>query len=75
MQENGRVNMFKDKNIRFSLQFFSLFCLKGDGERNLTIKCSLFCKKFILKNFYLAKNSLYKKPLFLRDSPKGPVYM
>ena len=36
-----------------------------DLPRNLTIKCSLFCTKFIPKNLYLAENSLYKKPLFL----------
>ena len=44
-----------------------------DLPRNLTIKCSLFCTKFILKNLYLAENSLYKKPLFLRETARGPV--
>ena len=43
-----------------------------DLPRNLTIKCSLFCTKFILKNLYLAENSLYKKPLFLRETARGP---
>ena len=42
-----------------------------DLPRNLTIKCSLFCTKFILKNRYLAKNSLYKT-LFLRETARGP---
>ena len=37
-----------------------------------TIKCSLFCTKFILKNLYLAENNLYKKPLFLRETARGP---
>ena len=45
-----------------------------DLPRNLTIKCSLFCTKFILKNLYLAKNSLYKKPKFLRETARGPAY-
>ena len=40
--------------------------------RNLTIKCSFFCTKFILKNLYLAKDSLYKKPIFLRETARGP---
>ena len=44
-----------------------------DLPRNLTIKCSLFCTKFILKNLYLAKNSLYKKSLFLKETASGPV--
>ena len=44
-----------------------------DLPRNLTIKCSLFCTKFILKNLYLAEISLYKKPLFLRETARGPV--
>ena len=44
-----------------------------DLPRNLTIKCSLFCTKFILKNLYLAKNRLYKKPVFLRETARGPV--
>ena len=39
--------------------------------RNLNIKCSLFCTKFILKNLYLVENSLYKKPLFLRETARG----
>ena len=43
-----------------------------DLPSNLTIKCSLFCTKFILKNLYLAKNSLYKKPLFFRETARGP---
>ena len=43
-----------------------------DLPRNLTIKYSLFCTKFILKNLYLAENSLYKKPLFLRETARGP---
>ena len=43
-----------------------------DLPRNLTIKCSLFCTKFILKNLYLAEISLYKKPLFLRETARGP---
>ena len=43
-----------------------------DLPRNLTIKCSLFCAKFILKNLYLAVNSLYKKPIFLRETARGP---
>ena len=43
----------------------------SDLPRNLTIKCSLFCTKFILKNLYLAKNNLYKKPLFLRETARG----
>ena len=43
-----------------------------DLPRNLTIKCSLFCTKFVLKNLYLAKNSLYKKPLFSRETARGP---
>ena len=43
-----------------------------DLPRNLTIKCSLFfCTKFVLKNLYLAENSLYKKPLFLRETARG----
>ena len=29
--------------------------------------------KFILKNLYLAENSLYKKPLFLKETARGPV--
>ena len=41
-----------------------------DLPRNLTITCSLFCTKFILKNLYLAKNSLYKKSLFLRETAR-----
>ena len=45
-----------------------------DLPRNLTIKCFLFCTKFILKNLYLAENSLYKKPLFLRGTARGPVW-
>ena len=44
-----------------------------DLPRNLTIKCTLFCPKFILKKLYLAENSLYKKPLFLRETARGPV--
>ena len=44
-----------------------------DLPRNLTIKCSLFCTKFILKKLYLAKNSLYKKPLFLKETARGPA--
>ena len=32
----------------------------------------LFCTKFILKNLYLAENSLYKKPLFLRETARRP---
>ena len=44
-----------------------------DLPRNLTIKCSLFYTKFILKNLYLAEISLYKKPLFFRESATGPV--
>ena len=43
-----------------------------DLPRNLTIKCSLFCTKYILKNLYLAENNLYKKPLFLRETARGP---
>ena len=43
-----------------------------DLPRNLISKCSLFCTKFILKNLYLAENSLYKKPLFLRETARGP---
>ena len=43
-----------------------------DLPRNLIIKCSLFCTKFILENLYLAENSLYKKPLFLRETARGP---
>ena len=46
-----------------------------DLPRNLTIKCSLFCTNVILKNLYLAKNSLYKKPLFLRETARGPVHI
>ena len=42
-----------------------------DLPRILTIICS-FCIKFILKNLYLAENSLYKKPLFLRETARGP---
>ena len=43
-----------------------------DLQRNLTIfKCSLFCTKVKLKNLYLAENSLYKKPLFLRETARG----
>ena len=37
------------------------------------VKCSLFCTKFILKYFYLAKNSLYKNPLFFREPARGPA--
>ena len=44
-----------------------------DVARNLTVKCSLFCTKFILKHLYLAENSLYKKPLFLIEPARGPV--
>ena len=44
-----------------------------DLPRNLTIKCSLFCTKFIPENIYLAENSLYKKSLFLRETARGPV--
>ena len=73
---------FKDENIQFSLQFFSLLCSEAmtrssfawDLPRNITIKCSLFCTKFILKKLYLAKNSLYKKPLFLRQTARGPAF-
>ena len=36
------------------------------------VKCSLFCINFILKNLYLAENSLYKKPLFLREPAREP---
>ena len=43
-----------------------------DLPRNLTIKCSLFCTKFIPKNLYLAENNLYKKSLFLRETARGP---
>ena len=72
---------FKDENIRFSLQFFSLFCMRSDDAssfawdlpRNLTINCSLFGTKFIQKNLYFAKNSLYKKPLFLRETARWPA--
>ena len=49
-----------------------------DLTRNLMVKCSLFCTKFILKNLYLAENSLYKKPLFLREPTRGgpaPCFM
>ena len=42
-----------------------------DLARNLTVKCSLFCTKFILKHLYLAENSLYKKLLFLREPARG----
>ena len=44
-----------------------------DLPRNLTIKRSLFCTKFILKNLYFAENSLYKKPVFLRETARGPA--
>ena len=44
-----------------------------DLPRNLTIKCSLFCTKFIQKNLYLAENYFYKKPLFLRETARGPA--
>ena len=44
-----------------------------DLPRNLTIKSSLLCTKFILKNLYLAENSFYKKPLFLRETARGPA--
>ena len=44
-----------------------------DLQRNLTIKCSLFCTKFILKNLFLIKNSLYKKPLFLKETARVPA--
>ena len=43
-----------------------------DLPRNLIIKCSLFCTKFMLKNLYLAENNLYKKPLFLGETARGP---
>ena len=46
------------------------FCLDLPG--NLTIKCSLFFTKFILKNLYFAENSLYKKLSFLRETARGP---
>ena len=46
-----------------------------DLPRNLTIKCSLFYTKFILKNLYLAEISLYKKPLFLRETARGPDFI
>ena len=46
-----------------------------DLPRNLTNKRSLFCTKFILKNLYFAENSLYKKPLFLRETARGPASM
>ena len=42
-----------------------------DLSRNLTVKYSLFCRKFILKYLYLAENSGYKKPLFLREPARG----
>ena len=45
-----------------------------DLPRNLTMKCSLFCTKFILKNLCMAENSLYKKPLFLRETARGPAF-
>ena len=45
-----------------------------DLPRNLTNKRSLFCTKFILKNLYFAENSLYKKPLFLRETARGPAF-
>ena len=44
-----------------------------DQARNLTIECSLFCTKFILKHLYLADDSLYKNPLFLREPARGPT--
>ena len=43
-----------------------------DLSKNLTNKCSLFCTKFILINLYFTENSLYKKPLFLRETARGP---
>ena len=39
-----------------------------DLPRNSAFKCSLFCTKFILKTLYLAENSFYKRPLFLRET-------
>ena len=45
-----------------------------DLPRNSTIKCFLFCTKFILENLYLAENSLYEKPLSLREIAGGPDY-
>ena len=45
-----------------------------DLARNLSVKCCLFCTKFILKHLYLAKNSLYKNPLFLRKPARGPEH-
>ena len=38
-----------------------------DLTSNLTVKWSLLCHDFILINLYLAENSLYKKPAFLRE--------
>ena len=43
-----------------------------DLPRNVTIICSLFFTKFILKNLYFVKNSLYKKPLLLRETAREP---
>ena len=31
--------------------------------------------KIYLKNFYLAENSLYKNPLFLRETARGPAWL
>ena len=42
-----------------------------DLPGNFTIKSSLFCTKFIVKNLYFAENCLYKKPLFLRETARG----
>ena len=39
--------------------------------RNLTINALYFVQNY-LENLYLAKNSLYKKPLFLRETARGP---
>ena len=54
----------------FAWEVMTQSSFASDLPRNLTIKCSVSCTKFILKNLYLAKNSLCKKPIFLRETAR-----
>ena len=45
-------------------------------EQKFETRCEkkpLFCLKFSPRNLYFTKNSLYEKPLFLKEPARGPV--